>query len=281
MKVKKELIAQVLLVCGAYSLMGATVVETKIHSHSMDKDIPLSVIVPDDYSKKQTCRWPSVYILHGAFGNHSNHRDVDVKQAVDKYGFIAVCPDGGGTGWWIDSPVDPKMKYESHVVKEVLPYVDANFRTFADRKKRAIVGWSMGGHGACYIGFRSKEYFGAVGNIFGGVDLRPFAGKWGLDAVLGDKGKNPENWERFSVIGQLDRVKNGDVALISVIGTSDFFLTVNRDLHERLIKMGVEHDYVEVRAEDSDKSSHGPFGPRGMRIVARFLDNFFTTGKGS
>lgn len=65
----------------------------------------------------------------------------------------------------------------------------------------------MGGHGACYIGFRNKSVFGAVGNIFGSVDLRPFPDNWDIKLRIGGIQEHPENWERFSVVNNLRGLK--------------------------------------------------------------------------
>jgi len=262
----------------------AAKVETvNVRSEAMQKDIPMTVVLPDAYVKDAAKRWPVVYALHGAGGNHQNFAlpFVGVTKHADAYGMIVVCPDGGVTSWWLDSPVDPKMKYETHVIREVVPYVDAHYRTLADRKHRAIMGGSMGGHGACFLGIRHKDLFGAVGNLYGGVDLRPFLDQWDIKLRLGTIAEHPEYWKEYSVVSQVETLKNGELAFISVLGTSDFFLQVNRDLHEIMIKRGIEHDYVEVRAENDRMSSHGgPFLPRGAAIVMRFFDNFFRQGRG-
>ena len=117
--------------------------------------------------------FPVVYMLHGAGGNHrSMPGDGVIAGLSDRHGFIAVCPDGAVTSWWIDSPIDPTMKYETFVSKELPAYMDANYRTRAEKGGRAIMGGSMGGHGACWNGIRHRDVFGAIGNIYGGVDLR-------------------------------------------------------------------------------------------------------------
>lgn len=106
----------------------AKVEVVKVRSDVMGKDVPLSVILPDAYGKDSGRRFPVVYALHGAGGSHENYTlpFMGVRGCADEYGIIVACPDGGKTSWWLDSPVDPKMKYETHVVKEVVPYVDAS-----------------------------------------------------------------------------------------------------------------------------------------------------------
>jgi enterochelin esterase-like enzyme len=43
----------------------------------------------------------------------------------------------------------------------------------------------------------------------------------------------------------VDSLKNGQLKLIFDCGTSDFFLTVNRRLHEKLLDKKIDHDYTE------------------------------------
>ena len=270
----------------ALAANAAKVEYIEVQSASMEKRVPVSVILPDGYEARPDARFPVVYALHGAGGDskgfYQAHPGGLLPNLADKYGFIAVCPDGAKTSWWLDSPVNPKMMYETLVVKEVLPYIDANYRTEADRKKRAIFGVSMGGHGACYIGFRHTDLFGAVGNIVGGVDLTPYYGHWGLNDILGKPGENLRFWQEYSVVTQAKGLKNGDVEIVTFCGTSDFFLGPNRLLHDMLSANRVKHTYVELRGEDEDHSTHTmAFSYGVIPLVAQFFDNYFRTGKGS
>src|SRR5262249_30485649 len=57
--------------------------------------------------------------------------------------------------------------YETHLVKELVPYVDANFRTKASAKHRAVLGKSSGGFGAIVHGLRHPDVFGALADHSG------------------------------------------------------------------------------------------------------------------
>lgn len=74
--------------------------------------------------------------------------------------------------WYFDSPVDTAYRYETHISKEVVGFIDGHYRTRANKKYRAITGLSMGGHGALFIALRHSDIFGAAGSISGGVDLK-------------------------------------------------------------------------------------------------------------
>ena len=259
----------------------STVTNLTVRSAKMDRDIPVSVVLPEGYDASGETRYPSVWILHGAGGSgEKKAAEKVVGDLVDKYGFIGICPDGDKTSWWLDSPVDPTCQYETFVVGEALPFVDANFRTIADRAKRGIMGGSMGGHGACYLGIRHKELFGVIGNIYGGVDLTQRTSQWDLQKRLGPYPENMARWEEHSVVNVAKTLKNGEVDLICVLGTSDFFLACNRQLHDLLSVNGVAHTYVEVRSQTTAGSLHGRFYGQGAEISARFIANYFKDGYG-
>ena len=81
---------------------------------------------------------------------------------------IVVAPDGftrWGGAQYLDSPAIGD--YETHVVREVIPAIDARFRTVAARDARAIGGKSSGGFGALVLAMRHPELFAAVASHAG------------------------------------------------------------------------------------------------------------------
>ncbi|MGO8949379.1 MAG: alpha/beta hydrolase [Ktedonobacterales bacterium] len=53
-------------------------------------------------------------------------------------------------------------RYEDYVVDEIIPYVDAHYRTIARPEGRAVFGKSSGGYGSMILGMRHPETFGAL-----------------------------------------------------------------------------------------------------------------------
>jgi S-formylglutathione hydrolase FrmB len=74
----------------------ASVDTVSIYSNSMKKNIKCVVITPDSYKNHADLRFPVVYLLHGAGGDFSNwiSKVGSIKEAVDNYQMIIVCPDG-------------------------------------------------------------------------------------------------------------------------------------------------------------------------------------------
>ena len=207
--------------------------------------------------------------------------DVLEQRLCDTFQIIGIVPEGTKASWWWDSPTEPHMCFETFVANDVRAWADRTYRTIPQRDKRAIVGESMGGHGACWIGFRHRDIFGAVGNIYGGVDIRPFEGKWSLEKRLGPQNENAERWLEHSAVTEAAKLRNGDIELLTVVGTDDIFLVPNRRMHEILSANRVRHFYLEIRGEDEALSSHThPFRKAAEPIIFRFIDHYFREGKG-
>lgn len=214
------------------------------YSPSMKKTIKAVVLTPDTYTESR--EYPVVYLLHGYSGSYSDwvKKAPSLQQAVDTYGLIVVCPDGGFGSWYFDSPVDPAFKYETYVTAELVPWIDSHYKTIRNRQGRAITGLSMGGHGALFLAIRHQDLFGAAGSMSGGVDIRPFPANWDIAKRLGPYDKFPERWEQNTVINLLHLITPNSLALIVDCGTEDFFFRVNNNLHDKLLERNIAHEYT-------------------------------------
>ena len=245
MKIFALLFSTIVLWVGS-SLYGADVEVIQIPSAKMEKKIPATVILPDTYSERESDKFPVLYLLHGAGGNHASwNQSTQCAQLADKYEFIILCPDGGSTSWYYDSPIDPDYQYETHVAEECVQFMDKNYRTLANRGARAISGMSMGGHGAMYLAIRHPDTFGTSVCLMGGVDIRPFPNNWDIKKRLGEISTHRENWEEHTVVNQVKKLKDEEIKIVLDCGRGDFFLQVNRALHMQLLGDGISHIYEE------------------------------------
>jgi S-formylglutathione hydrolase FrmB len=217
-----------------------------IYSASMKKEIKCVVIKPTGYKKKKR-HFPVVYLLHGYSGSYSNWllKVPQLKENADRLGIIIVCPDGGYSSWYMDSPLDSSMRYETHIVSEVIPFIDAHYRTIALPGARAVTGLSMGGHGGLFLGLRHPELFGACGSMSGGVDINTCRTKYDIAKRIGDTVVFAQNWKDYSVYYLVEKYRSTKQKIIFDCGTADFFYEPNRMLHEKLLKLNVAHDYIE------------------------------------
>src|ERR1700755_516132 len=85
-----------------------------VHSAAMNKDIKCVVISPDA-KPAADAHWSVVYLLHGHGGNYSQWittaPQITAEATTDN--ILFVCPDGGYDSWYFDSPLDPKVRYET------------------------------------------------------------------------------------------------------------------------------------------------------------------------
>ena len=254
---------------------GANVKTFDVPSAAMGATVKVSVVTPAAYAADGISRYPVVYLLHGAGNDHTTYLQPFLLAGVDKWRFIAVVPDGK-LDWWLDSPMLPKVRRETFVVNELVPWVDAEFRTLPQRQRRAVAGHSMGGQGAMRLGMRHADVFGIVGNVMGGVDICAAANRKELVRLLGPYAENEARWRSFSVLAEAERLRPGALRLFSIVGTEDFFLKPNRDLHELLSKRHIAHEYTEVRGETEGMSKHTrPFAFWALgRLFERFAECF-------
>lgn len=214
-----------------------------VRSEKMDRSIPVLVTVPEGI--RQGEQLPVLYLLHGHSGDEKSWLTIQprLKDWADRDHIMIVTPDGENSWYW-DSPLEPKSQFETFVSKELVTYIDQHYSTRANRLSRAISGLSMGGHGALWLAIRHKDVFGAAGSTSGGVDIRPFPTKWNMADQLGKQSENKSRWNQHTVMTQLDKIQNKDLALIFDCGTADFFFEVNCKLHDELMKRGIYHDFI-------------------------------------
>ena len=127
---------------------------------------------------------------------------------------------------------------------ELIRWIDRHYSTIPSSKARGITGLSMGGHGALFLAFKHPDVFGIAGSMSGGVDIRPFPQRWDLPKRLGSYAKNPENWEKNTVINLIYLLSPNTLKIIIDCGTEDFFYTVNKNLHHKLLENNIPHDFI-------------------------------------
>lgn len=267
----KKLHYTLFLVLLFFSAQAAQVDTIQVFSASMNKNIKTCVIVPDNY-KKSKKKFPVVYLLHGYSGNYATwvKSFKEVSQQVDRYGFIAIGVDGNYSSWYFDSPIDPTFKYETYIIDELVPFIDKKYKTIASREGRAISGLSMGGHGALYLSLKHQDVFGAAGSMSGGVDIRPFSEKWNIKKRLGAINDFPDNWEKNTVVNLIELNQNNNLKLIIDCGVDDFFIDVNRELHQKMLALKIDHDYIERPGKHNID-----YWENSLKFQLLFFYNFF------
>ena len=222
----------------------------EVMSQAMKRTIKNVVIVPKQYHAVDNMgeRYPVLYLLHGAYGCYSDwSHKANLDALANKYAVIIVCPDGQDS-WYFDSPIDPKMQFETYVSKELVAYVDSHYRTYANRFMRAITGLSMGGHGALFLAFRHPDVFWSCGSMSGNMDITKYPDSWHIKDRLGELADNQQRWHDHAVCNQVDKLKACTLQPAQNIliddGLNDIFIQNNIALHEQLVEAGIDHDFT-------------------------------------
>jgi len=182
---------------------------THFHSKSANANLPVFVYTPPNYDKDSSKRYPVLYLQHGGGEDESGwgaqgHADLIMDNLITDgkaKPFIIVMANSyvpganargpapaapaaaGGPG---NAPAqeaapvrDPGGRggfnfsaFEHVLVDELIPFIDANYRTIADQKHRAMAGLSMGGLQTHNITLAHLDTFSHIG-IFSGGSIAP------------------------------------------------------------------------------------------------------------
>jgi enterochelin esterase-like enzyme len=140
--------------CALVTLHGQQLLQQSFTGPVTGDTVLFNIYLPAGYDAAMT-GFPVVYHLHGIGGNQAGNQNTTVPAAFaealqmglisEKY--IIVFPNGMTNSMWADSKSSLKP-VETHLIKELIPYVDTHFKTLPDRGNRYIEGFSMGGFGA-------------------------------------------------------------------------------------------------------------------------------------
>lgn len=199
------------------------------------------VYTPPGYTQETSKRYPVLYLQHGwgedetAWSNqgHANlimdnliaEGKVDPFIIVMTYGMTNEVKFGGLRDFKIDA-------FQTVLVDELIPYVDANFRTIADRAHRAMGGLSMGGMETHSITLNKPEVFSKYALLSGGTynpeELKD-SSKPDLIFISAGSKENPER-----VLNAVSALKEAGYNAVSYVseGTAHEFQTWRRSLYE-------------------------------------------------
>lgn len=159
------------------------------------------VYTPAGYDKDTNSRYPALYLQHGSFEDetgwasqgHANlilDNLIAAKQAVP---MIIVMDNGYAYKPQESQSTDPKARptsiFEEVMIREIVPMIDAKFRTIADREHRAIAGLSMGANQTMRIIMNNPGVFSSLG-AFSGTSNYPSTGVIDITTFLDGKFKD-------------------------------------------------------------------------------------------
>ena len=223
------------------------------HSAAMNCDVGYSIYLPPNYAAA-SIRYPVVYWLPGGGCNEeadspSIARGLlgGIDESIGKGQLpplIFVVVNGGRYTRYYDS-LDASIMMETTVIKELIPHIDATYRTLATRDERAIQGGSMGGMGSLKFAFKYPELFcsavafcPAILDADANMERNPTL----IPALFnGDKALFTKDSPAAMLVTNADKIR-GKLAIRIVIGSEDGLLKWTEQLHTSMVKLKISHE---------------------------------------
>ena len=228
------------------TVVGTNVIDSRqteytVSTAALKKPVRIRVVLPTTYAPGT--RYPVLYLYHGTSGRPSDWigggRALETTAGKD---LILVLPeagyDGDGGGFFNNEWNGGKgggSKWETFEYDQVIPWIDSNFPTIADRDHRAIAGLSQGGYGAAHGAalhpdmFTSMATFSGAPEIFKSLTVRAGASfiieaiTVGLNGqkpftILGDPISNAVHWQGHDPSTLVENFRGMDVNLWTATG---------------------------------------------------------------
>ncbi|MBC7772412.1 MAG: hypothetical protein H7210_07955, partial [Pyrinomonadaceae bacterium] len=244
-----------LLLCAAgptaSAQLNGTVQQLSFQGPITGGPVNFSLYLPQGYASGAD-NLPVIYHLHGIGGSHVGGQISSVPasyEAARAAGLIGpaiiVFPNGYSDSFWANSANSNKPA-ETNVVQELIPYIDSNYRTVANRGGRVIQGFSMGGFGTEKFAAKFPDLFSVSvsydGALLTWADIQSRHQVQAAEIFDNSEAYfdqySPWHWST-----QHAGVLATDSAFRMVVGAIE---GPNRDFRDHLIGLGIVPDYVET-----------------------------------
>lgn len=231
-------------------------------SEALGKELKFAIQLPSSYQTDTQRRYPVLYFLHGMFGNEREFERRGVAAAISRMrdegkigDFIIVSP-AGENSFYLNAKNG--AAYEDAIIKDLIPFIEKNYRIIGTPAARSIQGISMGGWGALLLAFKHPEMFSSVTThcaaLFNelphpsGTDRRSQFMLQMIGKIFGDppdeaffRSVNP----MFAVEENLAAIKKSGLKIYFDCGEQDRyqFQESNKLFDEKLTKLGLAHEF--------------------------------------
>ncbi len=233
-----------------------------LNSPALGKELKFAVMLPASYELNKKQRYPVLYFLHGMNGTELEFERRGVAAAVNKLheagklGEMIIVAPAGQNSFYLNAKNG--LQYEDAIIKDLIPYIEQNYRTVGKPAGRAIQGLSMGGFGALLLAFKHPEMFSSVtahsSAIF--IELPKPSGSdrraQFLSQMIGRLFGEPPDEDFFRANNPVDlgdsnaaAIKKAGLKIYFDVGDQDRygFTEPNRQFSERLQKAGIQHEF--------------------------------------
>jgi len=221
-----------------------------------------SIYLPPEYATDPNQRFNVIYFLTGqGFGSGAteNSEVTTDPELISNLRLIPptimVFPNPYQNSKYMDAAPGSSMSgiemFESQFINELIPFIDANYRTRASRDGRAIMGFSGGGQGALRLAFKYPALFSSVEGMSGAVDdnaSNVAVNEPQLLAAMFNGDANAFDVQTANGQAQADRANiiASGLAIHMSVGSADGLLPDNQVLDALLTSLGIPHDPLEV-----------------------------------
>ena len=238
--------------------------EESYYSDAVGAEMDYLIYLPKDYNKQGDNRfYPTMYLLHQFSSTHMSYMGDGVQNLMEeaiKDGLfdemIVVIPNSDGMSWW-------KGKWEDMVIEDLIPHIDAKYRTIPDARYRMTAGCSMGGLGAMTVALSNPNYFSGVAGFYGAYDYAAWFGS--MDPI--------------SFINESNKDYLSKYALAFICGNQDSygFGKGHIKMNQKLEDLGLDH-YFFIENGEHDASFYVPYF---KDAVAYVRNNMYKNTSGS
>lgn len=252
----------------------------QFHSAANQTEIGYYIYLPPGYEQPgkpaaEAKRYPVVYYLHGGRpgGEQKSIGMAPIFAAAIQAGrappLIYVFVNGGEMSHY-DFPAKKSLG-ETALVKELIPHIDATYRTIPHRAGRGIEGFSQGGRGAARIAFKYPELFCSAAPMGGGHQHEKHAAENGGQETSGvqfEPGNNSYDLAR----AYAKRKAEFPLRILVGVGQRDFNYEANLDWMQHLESLGIP--FEKAIAGDAPHSAAECYRNLGDRVMLFHAKNF-------
>ena len=226
-----------------------------IQTHTLEsphqaKPTQVRVLRPEDYVPNQK-RYRVLYVLPVVAESERRFGDglLEIKNAGlhDQHQLICVAPEFTAPPWFADHDSDPTKKDESHFLKTLLPFIDAQYATVDAASGRLLRGFSKSGWGALSLLLRHPHMFGRAAAWDCGIriDTGPIEEADRRERIKRIWG-SPENFERYrlSTLVKTRGQALGPEPRLFYYNTEGNRAAGGAALHDALVALKIPHRYL-------------------------------------
>jgi enterochelin esterase-like enzyme len=226
-------------------------------SETIRRLVSFHLYSPRAYAADPARRFPVVYWLHGSGGGQQGVAPLArlFEAAIEARRIppcLIVFVNGLRMGMYVDRR-DGSAPVESVIVRDLIPHIDAGWRTIASRDGRMLDGFSMGGYGAGRLGFRYPDLFANVSMMGAGplqerlTDTPRASRRQAEDLLRRVYGDDQTFFQEVSPRRYAER--NAETIarttrLRLVVGDRDETFANNSAFHDHLTRLTIPHEWI-------------------------------------